>query len=209
MDVKTRRADAVETPDQVRPLTVDVEPTGPLGPVPRLRRIALSPINQRRWRNFKTNRRGYWSLWVFLALFVHVAVRGIHRQRQAALRALRRQVLLPGVLHLSGNRVWRRLRNGGGLSRSLCAEADRRQRRQHDLAADPLLVRHPQSRPADPGAVEADLAAHRGGMQVGGAAQGPQRLRRPRIQLARHRRSGPRCARPPHLRLPHLGACSA
>lgn len=28
-----------------------------------------SPINQRRWQNFKSNRRGYWSLWIFLALF--------------------------------------------------------------------------------------------------------------------------------------------
>jgi microcin C transport system permease protein len=33
------------------------------------RRFALSPINKRRWRNFKANRRGYWSLWLFLALF--------------------------------------------------------------------------------------------------------------------------------------------
>ncbi|MBI1262075.1 MAG: ABC transporter permease subunit [Rhizobiales bacterium] len=31
--------------------------------------IRISPINQRRWRNFKANRRGYWSLWIFLALF--------------------------------------------------------------------------------------------------------------------------------------------
>ncbi|KAB2914450.1 MAG: ABC transporter permease [Hyphomicrobiaceae bacterium] len=31
---------------------------------------SLSPLNQRRWRNFKANRRGYWSLWVFLGLFV-------------------------------------------------------------------------------------------------------------------------------------------
>jgi microcin C transport system permease protein len=31
--------------------------------------LALSPLNKRRWRNFKANRRGYWSLWVFLALF--------------------------------------------------------------------------------------------------------------------------------------------
>ncbi len=69
MDVKTDRADTVETPDRVRPLTVDVEPTGPLGPVPSPQRFALSPINRRRWRNFKTNRRGYWSLWIFLALF--------------------------------------------------------------------------------------------------------------------------------------------
>ncbi|MGE6784954.1 ABC transporter permease [Ensifer adhaerens] len=29
----------------------------------------LSPVNQRRWQNFKANRRGYWSLWLFLALF--------------------------------------------------------------------------------------------------------------------------------------------
>jgi microcin C transport system permease protein len=34
------------------------------------RRFALSPINLRRWQNFKSNRRGYWSLWIFLALFI-------------------------------------------------------------------------------------------------------------------------------------------
>ncbi|EFO32777.1 inner membrane ABC transporter permease protein YejE [Roseibium sp. TrichSKD4] len=30
----------------------------------------LTPINQRRLQNFKANRRGFWSLWVFLVLFV-------------------------------------------------------------------------------------------------------------------------------------------
>ncbi|WP_340108646.1 ABC transporter permease [Pikeienuella sp. HZG-20] len=30
----------------------------------------LTPIGQRRWRNFKANRRGWWSLWIFLALFL-------------------------------------------------------------------------------------------------------------------------------------------
>ena len=29
----------------------------------------LSPINRRRWSNFKANRRGYWSLYIFLFLF--------------------------------------------------------------------------------------------------------------------------------------------
>jgi len=29
----------------------------------------LSPLNQRRWQNFKANRRGFWSLWIFIALF--------------------------------------------------------------------------------------------------------------------------------------------
>jgi microcin C transport system permease protein len=35
-----------------------------------LRRPLLSPLNLRRWQNFKKNRRGYWSLWLFLALFI-------------------------------------------------------------------------------------------------------------------------------------------
>ena len=29
-----------------------------------------SPINRRRWANFKANKRGFWSLWVFLVFFV-------------------------------------------------------------------------------------------------------------------------------------------
>jgi microcin C transport system permease protein len=32
--------------------------------------VWLSPINRRRWENFKANRRGYWSFWLFLVLFV-------------------------------------------------------------------------------------------------------------------------------------------
>ena len=30
----------------------------------------MSPLNQRRLANFKANRRGYWSLWIFMILFV-------------------------------------------------------------------------------------------------------------------------------------------
>lgn len=30
----------------------------------------LNPINQARWARFKHNRRGYWSLWIFLVFFV-------------------------------------------------------------------------------------------------------------------------------------------
>ncbi|MGB3146358.1 MAG: ABC transporter permease, partial [Paracoccaceae bacterium] len=32
--------------------------------------MALSPLNQRRWRNFRANRRAFWSLWIFLGLFL-------------------------------------------------------------------------------------------------------------------------------------------
>jgi microcin C transport system permease protein len=33
-------------------------------------RRGLSPINRRRLENFKRNRRGYWSFWIFMVLFV-------------------------------------------------------------------------------------------------------------------------------------------
>ena len=33
------------------------------------KRSWLSPLNQRRWRNFKRNKRAYWSLWIFAVLF--------------------------------------------------------------------------------------------------------------------------------------------
>ncbi len=29
-----------------------------------------NPMNERRWRNFKANSRGYWSMWIFAVLFV-------------------------------------------------------------------------------------------------------------------------------------------
>jgi microcin C transport system permease protein len=51
------------------PQLVDVSPVGPDVTV-RRKWLALTPINRRRWENFKANRRGYWSLWIFLILFV-------------------------------------------------------------------------------------------------------------------------------------------
>ncbi len=38
-------------------------------PLPRQGFVRLSPINRRRWENFKANRRGYWSFWLFMMLF--------------------------------------------------------------------------------------------------------------------------------------------
>jgi microcin C transport system permease protein len=49
--------------------TTAVEPAGMIMP-PNRRFINVSPLNKRRWENFKANRRGYWSLWIFLAMFL-------------------------------------------------------------------------------------------------------------------------------------------
>ena len=74
MDAKTLLEKTIEqaedqTIPEPRPKP-DIEPVGPLGLAVLPLGIELSPINVRRWRNFKANRRGYWSLWIFLALFV-------------------------------------------------------------------------------------------------------------------------------------------
>ena len=51
------------------PEVTSASPTG-LAVPPEGRIIAISPITWRRWQNFKANRRGYYSLWIFLVLFV-------------------------------------------------------------------------------------------------------------------------------------------
>ena len=72
MDVKapTKSVESEIEPGIPQELKPDIEPAGPLGlsgPVPS---FEFSPLNARRWRNFKANRRGHWSLWIFLVLFV-------------------------------------------------------------------------------------------------------------------------------------------
>jgi len=41
----------------------------PLAPASPRGWLRLSPVNQRRLANFRRNRRGYWSFWIFFALF--------------------------------------------------------------------------------------------------------------------------------------------
>jgi len=58
--VDARLTESAPLPDPAAPAVVEPSPQ---------RRFALSPLNKRRWQNFKRNRRGYWSLWLFLVLF--------------------------------------------------------------------------------------------------------------------------------------------
>ena len=94
--------------------------------------LALSPLNRRRWQNFKANRRGYWSFWIFLDPVRGVAVRRVHRQRPAVPDQVRRPYLLcrPSSTYPETD-LRRRFRDRGRLPRSLSAEADRGQGRLH------------------------------------------------------------------------------
>lgn len=66
MDART-----TEKPNDSLARTDDVIRPGPAGPAAFIkRRLRVTPLNRRRWENFKANRRGYWSLWFFLVLFV-------------------------------------------------------------------------------------------------------------------------------------------
>ena len=63
-----------KTPSEVRERDDSAAETivplpGEVMPPPKRTLFELSPINLRRWRNFRANKRGYWSLWVFLVLF--------------------------------------------------------------------------------------------------------------------------------------------
>jgi microcin C transport system permease protein len=51
------------------PETTAQSPMG-LAVLPERHLLAVSPLNRRRWENFKANQRGYWALWIFLVLFV-------------------------------------------------------------------------------------------------------------------------------------------
>ena len=73
MDVKLEAEETIRLPksalarEELRP---DAEPAGPMGVTAPPRGFEFSPLNARRWRNFKANRRGYYSLWLFLVLFI-------------------------------------------------------------------------------------------------------------------------------------------
>lgn len=58
MDQRVERS----LPDAPASITVGKAPSS-------WRLFHLSPLNQRRWRAFKANKRGFYSLWVFLTLF--------------------------------------------------------------------------------------------------------------------------------------------
>ncbi len=64
----------------------------------RTRRPWLSPLNRRRWENFKANRRGYWSLWIFLVLFVLSMLANVIANDRPIMASYKGELLFPVVV---------------------------------------------------------------------------------------------------------------
>ena len=141
-----------------------------------LRRFALSPLNRRRWENFKAQPARLLVVLDLPGAVRRLAVRRVHRQRQAVPDRLRTASPISRCSSTYPETTF-----GGDFETAADyrdpypAEADRREGRHDDLAADPLLLRHPQSRSADAGAVAADLDADRGAVQAGGREEAAAR----------------------------------
>ena len=72
--------------------------------------FTLSPINKRRWRNFRANRRGFWSLWIFLTLFFVSLFAEFLANDKPLIVSYKGEILYPGLRRLSGGEVRRLLR---------------------------------------------------------------------------------------------------
>ncbi len=77
--------------------TIEPQP-GETQPPPRKTRFALSPINQRRLSNFKRNRRGYWSLVIFLVVFVLTLFAELISNDRPLLVSYKGELLFPAVI---------------------------------------------------------------------------------------------------------------
>ena len=61
-------------------------------------RLTLSPINQRRWQNFKANKRGHWSLWIFSILFILCLFAELIANDRPILVSYKGEILLPVLI---------------------------------------------------------------------------------------------------------------
>ncbi len=67
-------------------------------PVRPPRKGLLSPTNIRRWNNFKANKRGYWSLWLFLVLFVLSLLAEFIANDRPIIASYKGEILFPVVV---------------------------------------------------------------------------------------------------------------
>ncbi|MDO6687667.1 MULTISPECIES: ABC transporter permease [unclassified Agarivorans] len=70
-----------------------------MGVVAQWKRAKASPLNQRRWLQFKANKRGYWSFWLFLLLFVGSMFAEFIANDKPVLIRYQQQWMMPIVSH--------------------------------------------------------------------------------------------------------------
>ncbi len=59
------------------------------------RRFQLSPLNLRRWQNFRRNKRGYWSLWLFAVLFGLTMLSNVIANDRPLVASYKGEILFP------------------------------------------------------------------------------------------------------------------
>ncbi|MBY2940358.1 ABC transporter permease [Rhizobium leguminosarum] len=67
-------------------------------PVKPPRKGLLSPTNIRRWQNFRANGRGYWSLWLFMVLFILSLFAEFLANDRPIIASYKGEVLLPVLI---------------------------------------------------------------------------------------------------------------
>ena len=175
---------------------------------PRASRFAPSPLNRRRWQNFKANRRGYWSFWIFLVLFVVSLFAELIANDRPFMIKYDGHLYWPAFISYSETTFGGDFETAADYRDPYSAETD-----QADKGGTifwPLIRYSYDTHNLDlptPAPSEADLDADRDSSASEVVAEEGHltELPRPRIQLARHRRSGPRRGGTPDLRIPNFG----
>ncbi|WP_299476564.1 ABC transporter permease [uncultured Roseibium sp.] len=87
-----------QTRDNLENSGYDVYNPLPEETAPPPKRMKMSPINQRRLTNFKANKRGYWSLWIFLVLFILALLANFLANDRPILVYFKGDVLVPALI---------------------------------------------------------------------------------------------------------------
>ena len=116
---------------------------------PERPRMRLGPLNRRRVASFRANRRAWWSLWTFLALFVLTLFAELIANDRPLLVSFRGELHFPTVRDYPETRFGGRVRDRRRLPGPL-------RRRPHRgagldaLATHPVQLRHRELRPRIP-----------------------------------------------------------
>ena len=57
--------------------------------------LKLTPLNKRRLTNFKANKRGYWSFWIFMTLFIISMLSNIFANDRPIIAYYKGEILFP------------------------------------------------------------------------------------------------------------------